>query len=70
MTLEGGILSIKHSAFNESYTKLIDSADSKGQYEKHTKKVLPEFKTLIITSKGRRSSLILKVPFIITSQPK
>ena len=68
MTLGGGTPGMKHSAFNESYIKPIDSADSKGQYEKYIGKVFPEFKIPTITSNSRYSSLVLNILSIIISQ--
>jgi len=61
---------MKHFAFNEFDTKLINSANSEGQYKKHIRKIFPEFKTPTITNNSRRSSLMLNISFITISQLK
>ena len=65
MILGDSILGMKHSAFNKSHIKLIDSADSKRQYEKYIGKIFLEFKILTIISNSKYSSFILNILFII-----
>ena len=60
---------IKYSSLSTYYIKPSNSALSLGQYEKAIRKVLLEFRILIVMRSGRCSLLVLKV-LLITNNYK
>ena len=54
-------LLIKYFSLNTYYTKLSNSALLLGQYKKATRKILPEFKILMVIRSSKYNLLILKV---------